>query len=198
MKTKMMALAAWIAVSAWITKPAHAQAFEKGGKYLNLHLTGSDYWNIDVQNNWPGSWRSPYVGGVTVQMEWGIHEYVGLGFYTGIQGGVTSYGWFIPGTGTGWSYGVLSVPVGMVGNFHFYQLIADKTGKNIHSDKLDVYAGLGLGSGVAFYPSPKWVTPMFFAGPHAGARYFVKPNIGLGLEAGYGKSFISGGLTFKL
>lgn len=200
MKTKMMALAALIAVSAWITKPAHAQAFEKGGKYLNLHLTGSNYWHIDAQKNWGNSWRGTNVGGVTVQMEWGIHKYVGLGFYTGVQGGIGSYGWYGPGWGGGWKggYGELALPIGIISNFHFYQLIEDKTAKNIHGDKLDIYAGLSLGSGVSFFPTPNWVSPLFFVGPHAGARYFVKPNLGLGLEAGYGKSFISGGLTFKL
>ncbi len=173
-----------------------SQAFEKGGTYLNLHFTGSNYWNIDVQNNWgPGSaWWGRNVGGITVQMEWGIHEYVGLGFYTGVQGGVNRYyGWL-----GGNNYGQLALPLGAVANFHFYQLISDKTGKDIHADKLDVYAGMSVGSGLGFFPSPGWVSPLFFVGPHAGGRYFFTPKLGVSLEAGYGKSFVSGGLTFKL
>lgn len=171
------------------------QAFQKGGMYMQLHLSGSNYWNIDVQNNWAGNtWYGTNVGGITAQAEWGIHKYVGLGIYTGIQGGFGRYYWSQSIGG----YGLLAIPVGLVTNFHFYQLIADKTGKSIHADKLDVYAGLSVGSGVGYFPSPNWVNPLFFIGPHAGARYFFKPKFGVSLEAGYGKSFISGGITFKL
>lgn len=178
-----------------------AQAFEKGGKYLTLGLGGGNHWHIDAQNNWPGNgWRGSNVGGITLQMEWGIHDYVGLGFSTGVMGGFGNYGWYGPGWGGGWSggYGELAIPVGLITNFHFYRLIDDKVSKDIHSDKLDIYAGLNVGSGISFYPTPGWVSPLFYAGPQVGARYFVKPNIGLGLEVGYGKTFVNGGVTFKL
>jgi hypothetical protein len=175
---------------------ASAQAFQKGGMYMQVHLTGSNYWNIDVQNNWAGStWYGSNVGGITAQAEWGIHKYVGLGAYLGLQGGFGRYYSWSQSIG---GYGQLAAPVGIVANFHFYQLIADKTGNDIHADKLDVYAGLSMGSGVGVFPTPGWVSPLFFVGPHAGARYFFKPKFGVSLEAGYGKSFISGGFTFKL
>lgn len=180
-----------------VSNRVEAQAFEKGGTYLNLGLTGSDLFHINPNSDFYGGFYSSVVGGVTVQMEWGIHKYVGLGFTAGVQGGRRGfYGWYGPYAGSG--YGELAIPVGVIANFHFYQLIQDKTSKNIHGDKLDVYAGLNLGSGVSFYPTPSRVFPLFFVGPQVGAKYYVTPNIGLGLEVGYGKSFVNGGVTFKL
>lgn len=191
------------AITIGSAQEVKAQAFEKGGTYLTLGLTGSHLINIDPTNQWSSnhSWRNSVNGGVTVQMEWGIHQYVGLGFTAGLMGGRFGGGWYAPGPwGPGWGggYGVLSVPVGMIANFHFYQLIEDKTTRDIHGDKLDIYAGLNIGSGIGFVPSPGWVNALFFVGPQVGARYYVTPTIGLGGEVGYGKSFINGGVTFKL
>jgi hypothetical protein len=74
-------------------------------------------------------------------------------------------------------------------------------GKDIHSDKLDVYAGLNLGSGVAMFTKftdlLKYAA-LFFAGPQVGARYFFTPNMAANLEVGYGKTWVNGGLTFKI
>ena len=90
------------------------------------------------------------------------------------------------------------MPVGIIANFHFYQLIEDKTSKDIHGDKLDVYAGLNAGSGIGYAPTPRKVAALFFAGPQVGVRYYIKPTIAVGGEVGYGKSFVNGGVTFKL
>ena len=78
--------------------------------------------------------------------------------------------------------------------------IADKVGKNIHSDKLDVYAGLNIGSGVAILPNSGStdIAALFFAGPQVGARYFFTPHMAANLEVGYGKTWVNEGLTFKL
>lgn len=179
-----------------------AQAFEKGGFYLSAGIVGSSPYNIYAGGVKPGygtpaRWFAPAMGGIHVQGEWGIHKYVGLGFVAGVQGG--TYGWWPIGWGGGARpYGVLSIPVGVVANFHFYQLIADKTGKNIHADKLDIYAGINTGSGMSFVPTPGWVNALFFVGPHAGIRYYFAPNIAVNGEFGYGKSFASAGFTFKL
>jgi hypothetical protein len=178
------------------TNKVNAQAFEKGGTYLNLGLGASNFWHIDVQNNWPGygGWRGSNVGGITLQMEWGIHKYVGLGFATGVQGGIGRHAWYGPGN----NYGELAVPFGLIVNFHFYQLIEDKTTKDIHGDKLDIYAGLNVGSGISYFPRPNWIAPLFFAGPQVGAKYYVAPKVALGLELGWGKTYVNGGVTFKL
>lgn len=180
------------------SQQAKAQAFEKGGTYLNLGLVGSNFWHINPSNDFYGGFYGSTVGGIGLQMEWGIHQYVGLGFNTGIQGGRRGLvGWHGPYYG-GTGYGELAVPIGLIANFHFYQLIEDKTSKNIHGDKLDIYGGLNVGSGISFYPTPNRVFPLFFVGAQVGAKYYVTPTIGLGLELGYGKSFVNGGVTFKL
>ena len=43
------------------------------------------------------------------------------------------------------------ISAGLVINFHFYQLIQDKSTMNIHGDKLDLYAGLAAGGGPNIY-----------------------------------------------
>lgn len=185
------------ALSVGAVQQSKAQAFEKGGTYLNVNLAGSHLFQINGNG-----WRNSINGGAAVQMEWGIHKYVGLGFTAGIMGG--RYGWgygygYGPGYGPGYGGpGILSLPIGFIANFHFYQLIEDKTSKDIHGDKLDIYAGLNVGSGVGFAPTPRDVNALFFVGPQVGVRYYVTPTIGLGGEVGYGKSFINGGVTFKL
>lgn len=186
------------ALGLGVSNTANAQAFEKGGTYLNLGLGGSNFLHINPDNDFYGSFFGTTTGGITLQMEWGIHKYVGLGFCTGIQGGRRFGGGWYNGYYYGSPYGELAVPIGLVANFHFYQLIQDKTSKNIHGDKLDVYAGLNVGSGISFFPTPNRIFPLFFVGPQVGAKYYVTPNIGLGGEVGWGKTFINGGVTFKL
>jgi hypothetical protein len=153
-------------------------------------------------------------GAFNLQMEFGVHKYIGIGFMIGAEvalrgggyyyGGVYAPGYLAPKSSPYWSLGL---PVGIIGNFHFLQLIADKTGKSF-ADKLDVYGGVNVGSGVAFrnvrkdYKNDPYyeghVGALFFIGPHVGIRYFPSSNVGIYAEAGYGKSYITGGVIFKL
>lgn len=175
-----------------------AQAFYKGQTNLSMGLAGSSSWQF-INSRAFGTLS----GGTQLQMEWGIHDYVGLGFTTGIQGGRMGV-WGFWGGGPGF----ISIPAGVVANFHFYQLIADKTSKNIHADVLDIYAGANLGSGLAFYPhnrsNNKSTAPvaaaMIWGGAHAGIRWYFKPQWALNGEVGFytGKSFINVGVTYKL
>jgi hypothetical protein len=181
------------------------QSFEKSGKYLNLNLGAAQMWHIggDLDRDIYGfTGYAPITGQIGVQMEFGIHEYVGLGFTTGLGfgAGIGRYyygGWY--GRYYGYSPEV-NIPIGMFANFHFYQLIADKVGKDIHADKLDIYAGLNVGSGAVFlFPEGTvFTSALFFIGPHAGVRYFFSDKVAVNAELGYGKSFFNGGLTFKL
>jgi len=84
-------------------------------------------------------------------------------------------------------------------------LIADKTDKNIHADKLDIYVGASIGSGIAGtfyrnYPNPDVtrIVPIAFGGLHAGVRYYFKPRVGINAEVGFGKSLINAGFVFKI
>ena len=155
----------------------NGQAWDKHSAVLSIGVGASDFFHIDnyyyYHNGNPliyQNWYTPLTGQFNFQGEFGIHKYWGLGFTTGVGGRA------------GWNYnyaGELNIPIGMIANFHFYQLISDKNKnhKNIHADKLDIYAGASLGGGVAFtyYPYDTRVVPMAFGGLHAGIRYYFTP-----------------------
>lgn len=131
-----------------------------------------------------------YSGTLSVQAEFGVHDYVGVGLVTGIGGRA-----FVGGGG-----GVLYVPVGVLANFHFFQLIADKKGLSL-GDDLDVYAGLNFGTGLAanlYKGGGNDVGGIIFAGPQIGVKYFFNPKIGVYGEIGYGKSVFEAGVSIKL
>jgi hypothetical protein len=171
-----------------ITSFLHAQSFEKGGKYLSLGIGGTNFWHFGSGIR-PGIGfaYTPITGQINVQMEFGIHEYVGVGFTTGV-GGAAPLGIYAS---------EFNIPAGVIANFHFWQLIANKTGKGeqLKSDKLDLYAGLNLGTGVGFILGGG-VTPtaLFFAGPQVGMRYFFTEKIAVNGELGYGKSWVNAGV----
>lgn len=176
-------------------KNSYAQAWEKSSKVLSLGFGASQFFHIDnYYYSGPKNVRSfysPLTGQFNFQGEFGVHKYVGLGFTTGIGGR--------GGYGNGYN-GEVNIPIGMIVNFHFYQLIADKNGKNIHADKLDIYAGANIGSGiaVAFYPNATRIAPMAFGGPHVGIRYYFAPRVAVNGELGWGKSIVNAGFSFKL
>lgn len=174
-----------------------AQAWQKDSKVLAIGFGASQFFHIDnyyYGNGNPNNiqnYYSPLTGQFNFQGEFGIHRYWGLGFTTGIGGrGPWAYGYD----------GEVNIPIGMIANFHFYQLIANKSKKNIHADKLDIYVGASLGSGLAFtyYPGYSRVVPMAFGGLHAGVRYYFTPKVGVNGELGWGKSLVNVGFVFKL
>ncbi|MFN8310308.1 MAG: hypothetical protein U0T73_10140 [Chitinophagales bacterium] len=196
-----------------ILTETQAQAFDRGTKLLTLGLGGTNTFEFDPNyashhygTYYYPSYYSRLSGVINVQMEFAVHKYVGVGFTAGFGGNA--------GTGLGSLYYYsyynsdpqLVVPIGALANFHFYQLIADKTGKGdrMHSDKLDIYAGLNIGSGFAVdfdkynYYGGTRVLPILFVGPQVGARYYFKPNIAVNAEFGYGKTFVNAGITFKM
>ncbi len=200
MKKVLYAVAAFLMLSA---QQLNAQAWEKSTKVLALGVGGSNFAHIYSGSNYYyryNSFNSPFTAQLNFQGEFGIHDYVGLGFTTGLGGG--------PGYNWGYYYGSyrntgeLTVPVGFIANFHFYQLIADKTGKDIHSDKLDIYAGANIGGGIAalFDGNGTHIIPIAFGGIHAGVRYYFTDHFGVNGEIGtpYGKCFVNGGVVFKL
>lgn len=175
---------------------AQKRAWTKDSKVLSLGLGLSHFYRIDERFGSgaprPGRVHSPSSGQFNFQMEFGIHEYVGLGFTTGIGGRA--------GLGNGY-LGEVNFPMGMVVNFHFYQLIADRSGKNIHADQLDIYAGMNAGSGFAltYYSNEDVrIVPMAWGGLHAGIRWYFAPRVALNGELGFGKSIVNAGFSFKL
>lgn len=202
---------------------SNAQAFGgKGSKSVSISLGMASY-NTWFSRNGTGlgGHFSPLSGLFSVQGEFGVGKYVGIGFDAGfnISNGLGGFGatpspyyynghdwdddyYYGPG---GWSsaYWGFGIPISVIGNFHFLQLIADKTGKTF-AEKLDVYAGLALGAGPYFaftksgFKNRNDVGVMLIVGPHVGIRYFPADKVGIHFEMGYGKSLFNGGVTFKL
>lgn len=188
---------------------ASAQAFEKGGKYLNVNLGAAQMWYMGGTyfDGWRGGYfgYSPVTGQLGLQMEFGVHEYVGVGFTTGLGFGAGLGSYYYGGYWgrTGYAFHPeVNIPIGAIVNFHFYQLIADKVSKDIHADKLDIYAGLNVGTGPAILlprnSSGTYVSALFFVGPQVGVRYYFNDKVSINGELGYGKSFFNAGVTFKL
>lgn len=201
-------LYAFIMISAlmFATNETQAQAWERNTKVLSLGFGASQFFHVDNyyyghyyngNHRNGGGWYWPMTGQLNFQGEFGIHKYVGLGFTTGFGGRGAWYNRY-PSE--------VNLPIGMICNFHFYQLIEDKTEKNIHGDKLDIYVGASIGSGIAFtfypqypdYPSTTRLAPIAFGGLHAGLRYYFKPKVGVNLELGFGKSIVNAGFVFKI
>ena len=212
-------MAAILSIAAVNTQ---AQAFEKGSKLITIGIGGASMFHIPVGDYananstgffYGGSSFSPLTGELSIQGEFSVHKYVGVGFHVGIGGraygaGVATYSVYGGYTGGGWSYpSEFNVPLGVIANFHFYQLIADKSsrGSKLHADKIDVYAGVNVGTGIAIHPADDnygnkstFLSVLAWGGPQVGARYYFKPNMGVNLEFGYGKTFVNAGLTFNL
>jgi hypothetical protein len=178
---------------------AQDKAWGRDSKVLSIGLGLGNYYHLDSRyrslgpggNDYRG-YHSPYTGQFNLQMEWAVHNYVGLGFTTGFGGtGPLNHGY----------RGEFNMPIGLVVNFHFYQLIDDKNGKDLHSDKLDIYGGLSVGSGiaVAFYDrEDARIVPLAWGGLHAGLRWYFTPRVALNAEVGFGKNVANIGFSFKL
>ncbi|MCW3125714.1 MAG: hypothetical protein JWO03_1372 [Bacteroidetes bacterium] len=189
-----------------------AQAFDRSTKIINLGLGAADMFHIPLgYYHYYTGFYSPITGQLNVSGEFAVHKYVGVGFTTGIGGraGGIRGGLYGPVYSYSGYYPEFNIPIGVLANFHFYQLIADKNKKNIHADKLDIYAGLSLGSGIAIHPggyydgggvyrTGAFNDVLFFFSPQVGARYYFKPNIGVYGEIGWGRSLIQAGITFKM
>lgn len=155
-------------------------SFGKGGFY---RYGGGGYYG--GYYGWGAFW---YSGTLSVQAEFGVHDYVGVGLVTGVGGRALDGG------------GVFYLPVGILANFHFFQLIADKKGLGV-GDKLDLYFGLNAGTGLGvttYRGGGNNIGGIIFAGPQFGVKYYFNPKIGIYSEFGYGKSVFEAGVSIKL
>ena len=146
-----------IAMISFASIQTKAQAFDNSTKMLTVSIGGADLFHIPVGYTYYTGFYSPLTAELYFQGEFAVHKYVGVGFNVmlggrpanyGYAGGVYGYGGYYTGYRS-----EFNVAFGGLANFHFYQLIADKTGKNLHADKLDIYVGLSLGGGVAIHPA---------------------------------------------
>jgi len=197
-----------VAIALGFSQQANAQAWSKESKVLTLGIGGAyqhrffpGYYAEDGDASLYNGTHSAFgslSGSFLFQGEFGVHQYVGVGFVTGLTGAAATRGY----TGTRFAYTTNNVNfiAGAQANFHFYQLIADKVSKDIHADKLDIYAGVNLGTGIGYDFSLQNIAVPIWGGAHFGARYYFTDRIGVYAEvAPYtGKSFISGGVAINL
>jgi hypothetical protein len=185
-----------LALSFATANSTKAQAWDRDSKVLALGFGASQFFHIDnyYYRDAPGfrTWYWPLTGQINFQGEFAVHKYVGLGFTTGIGGRGPWIRHYV---------GEINAPIGMIVNFHFYQLIADHASRDIKADKLDIYAGINFGSGiaVAYYDNDvARIMPLAFGGPHVGVRYYFAPKVGVNGEFGFGKHLINVGFVFKI
>ena len=196
MKKSLLLLA--IPLISIATSNIQAQAFDKSTKTITLSLGPGEMIHFPTGNNNPyyglgyggPSYYNYVTGQLTVQGEFAVHKYVGVGFVVGI-GGEAPFHEF-------------NIPIGVLGNFHFFQLIADNQGLEL-GNKLDAYVGLTAGSGVAIHPykdpilgNNTYTDALFYFGPHAGVNYYFADNIAVHGEVGWGVTVFQAGITFKL
>lgn len=168
---------------------------------LNVHTTKfSSHPNLmQIQG-----WNTTSYFALNGHYEYGVHKYIGVGASVGLEfaGNMHPRVYY---HNVDLAYGGFAIPIGVFGNFHFLQLIADNANKSF-AEKLDVYAGISLGTGVSIatvksayknHHSSR-VGALFFGGTHVGVRYLLSDNFGVYGELGYGKNVINLGVTLKL
>ena len=170
-----------------LSQQLNAQSWNRGTKAFSFGVGGTVFRHINNDYYGFSFWRT--LGLLSVQGEFAVHEYVGVGFITGLGFAGSSFRY----------HNEIAIPLGVVGNFHFWQLIEKNSGKDLRGDKLDLYVGLSLGSGFAtfFGEGENYNFALLFIGPHVGVRYYFTDNIGVMGEFGYGKSWINAGVVIK-
>ncbi|MBL1280609.1 MAG: hypothetical protein COA33_010065 [Fluviicola sp.] len=186
-----------------------SQSFSgKGSKQfqIGIGVTKHNAW-YPTNGTGPKGRVKPLAGALYFQFELGIHKYIGVGMHLGGEFSSnlkkSTLGILIPSLNYSSFYG-FGIPIGFHSNFHFFQLIADKSSKGNMSEKLDIYAGLSIGSGVAFaIPKKEYkyfgsdVGYMLYGGIHAGIRYYLKEKLGIYAEIGHGRAYINGGMVLS-
>lgn len=158
---------------------ASAQAFE------------ANSFNIDVGYALGSHRNAFYSPGVLVNLEFGVHKWIGVGGYFGYQ---LNVGKPVFRKSNDFD-NAHSIPFGVNGVFHFYQMIGDLTGENIFQDKLDI--ALKPSFGLRFDFNDR-VLPSFDWGASFMLRYFISDKVGIYTEFGYpamGNALI--GASFK-
>lgn len=123
--------------------------------------------------------------GITINAsgEYKIWNFIGLGW----QSGINIYPFAGGGAG-------IEIPFQAKANVH----ILDAANVSI-ANKLDVYAGLGVGAGPAFFTYPGYsgtsVYGVVHVGPQVGVRYWFNSKIAIFGEFGWGTSFANAGVT---
>jgi hypothetical protein len=172
---KLLTLSFLLALTATTSFKGFSQGFKQGDKFLNATIGLNSYYS----NGLP----------LGASFEVGITDAISVGgqadYASGNASGISGLGF-------------TAFYVGARGAYHLGELL------KVNSDKVDLYAGLGLG-----YRSFSWKDSAFTGTGYSfgngidfnyfiGGRYFFTDNIGGVLELGYsGVSNARVGVTFK-
>jgi hypothetical protein len=183
MKRKSLAISTILLLLAVF---ANAQGWNQDRKGIySIGVGGTQV--INVGNGFSGL-SGPGLS-LNVSGEYKVHRFVGVGFETGLDLFFGPY--YGPPPPAYPRYVSIGIPVGVKANVH----ILEAAGVAI-ANKLDVYAGLNLGGGPAFYTVPSgYVYGFIHVGPQVGIRYWPNHNIAVFGEFGWGATFANVGIT---
>lgn len=169
--------AAFVLTLLLVSSQSFAQ-YQKGDKLLNAGIGLGAY----------------YGGGIPIgaSLEFGITDQISVGPQ------IDYYSWGY-NFGLGYRYRYTFIPIGVRGSYHLNEVL------NLGNEKLDLYAGAGLGYYISSYSDNTGYTGVYdnayggrvFLNIHAGGRYYFKPNLGGFAELGYGVSTLKVGVAFK-
>jgi hypothetical protein len=111
-----------------------------------------------------GSW-----GGVMLNIDYAVHDYVSVGGYFGFTG----------------NDNLRQFGAGARGVFHWWQLLDDRRPRDLKSDKVDFYLPFFVGSkDRSRLPMAQKFDPDWFPGIGVGIRYYFNDKVGLAFEFG--------------
>lgn len=173
---KIFALVALFALTFAATSSYAQLAIDKGSKFINLGIGVGGY----------GGTSGIAFGG---SADFGVAPNITVGGQIAYRS--FNYGYL------GYNDKINYLYFAARGSYHFNELL------NISNDKLDVYAGLGIGyESVTYSDSFGTGFNAFGSGiyvpVHLGGRYFFSDNVGGFAELGSGVSPLMLGVTFKL
>ncbi len=155
--------------------------FMATGVQAQSHRAGNLFATAGIGLGHYGYHSGPFSSSVglplTLNVDYGIMDYVSLGGYFGVL--------FKDRTS--------AIGFGGRGSFHFWQMINDLATADLMGDTFDVYVSLYSGGEV----SGRY-TDRFRIGGILGGRYFFNPNIAVTAEFGGPMAYFMAGVSFKL
>jgi hypothetical protein len=157
-----------------------AQPYKKGDKIAQVGI-GYGHAGIYGDMDFPP---------ISLGFQYGIEDKISIGGIVGFSSSSDDYGW------GKWSYSYIFI--GARGEYHFLE----------NSENIDAYGGLTLGYDIV---SSSWEakdegnhfgndasSSYALWGLHVGAKYYFNPKVAAFAELGYGVSYITAGVAFKL
>lgn len=166
----------------FLTKQAAGQAYQKGQKLLNA--------NVGI-----GAYKVNVLGSLLAEKLKGAHSTIGFGasFEVGITDQISAGGLF--GYSRDADLEMNFLHVGARASYHLAEQL------KINNDKLDLYAGAGLGyrimSGTGYTSEDYEGLNKIFIPVHVGGRYYFNNNLAGFAELGTGFAILQTGITVK-